>query len=234
VSTDGDGDRPLVGDERGEWLRGDVLGLLCARELDIPALAVPVSCNTAIEAIGVFDEVRRTRIGSPYVLAGMGELKQRHSRVAGFEANGGFLLGSPLVEGQRRLEALPTRDALLPALTVLAAAAKRAVPVSGLVEELPRRYTASGCLQGVSSETSRQWLSDWQDDVESMERVLGFASPVTQVDRTDGLRATLDDGDIVHIRPSGNAPELRCYVESDKTERAEALVNRTLEKLADL
>lgn len=47
-STDGDGDRPLVADENGEWLRGDVLGLLCSKALQIEALAVPVSCNTII------------------------------------------------------------------------------------------------------------------------------------------------------------------------------------------
>ena len=49
-STDGDGDRPLVADEQGNWLRGDVLGLLCADAMNIEALAVPVSCNTAIES----------------------------------------------------------------------------------------------------------------------------------------------------------------------------------------
>ncbi|MDI5424987.1 hypothetical protein MJM99_35200, partial [Salmonella enterica subsp. enterica serovar Kentucky] len=29
-STDGDGDRPLIADEYGNWLRGDILGLLCS------------------------------------------------------------------------------------------------------------------------------------------------------------------------------------------------------------
>ena len=28
VSTDGDADRPLIGDERGQWLRGDIVGIL--------------------------------------------------------------------------------------------------------------------------------------------------------------------------------------------------------------
>ncbi|MBU2023279.1 MAG: phosphomannomutase, partial [Gammaproteobacteria bacterium] len=37
---------------------------------------------------------------------------------------------------------------------------------------------------------------------------------VVSIDETDGLRMTLNSGDIVHLRPSGNAPELRCYVES--------------------
>ncbi|MBD3844056.1 MAG: phosphomannomutase, partial [Campylobacterales bacterium] len=67
-STDGDGDRPLIADENGEWLRGDIVGLLTAQLLGIEALAVPVSCNTAIEKSGFFKEVLRTKIGSPYVI----------------------------------------------------------------------------------------------------------------------------------------------------------------------
>lgn len=89
-STDGDGDRPLVADEKGEWLRGDILGLLCAKALEIEALAIPVSCNTAVSASGFFDLVRLTKIGSPYVIAELVELSKKYSRIAGFEANGGF------------------------------------------------------------------------------------------------------------------------------------------------
>ena len=37
---------------------------------------------------------------------------------------------------------------------------------------------------------------------------------VRTVDQTDGLRVEFDTGDIIHLRPSGNAPELRCYAES--------------------
>lgn len=89
-STDGDGDRPLVSDENGEWLRGDILGLLAAAELNINALAVPVSCNTAIECSQKFELVKRTKIGSPYVIAGFESLIEKYNAVAGFEANGGF------------------------------------------------------------------------------------------------------------------------------------------------
>ncbi|MCV5942142.1 phosphomannomutase, partial [Escherichia coli] len=45
-STDGDGDRPLVSDENGCWLRGDILGLLCSWALKAEAVAIPISCNT--------------------------------------------------------------------------------------------------------------------------------------------------------------------------------------------
>ena len=42
ISTDGDGDRPLISDEHGVWLRGDIVGLVCARYLGIKGLALPV------------------------------------------------------------------------------------------------------------------------------------------------------------------------------------------------
>ncbi|OGT21006.1 MAG: phosphomannomutase, partial [Gallionellales bacterium RIFOXYB12_FULL_54_9] len=95
ISTDGDGDRPLISDETGAWLRGDMVGLICASYLKADKVVVPVSCNTAIELCGMFSTVLRTRIGSPYVIAGMQELDSGNDdKIVGFEANGGFLVGS--------------------------------------------------------------------------------------------------------------------------------------------
>ncbi|MGB0736262.1 MAG: hypothetical protein ACPGNQ_09700 [Paracoccaceae bacterium] len=36
----------------------------------------------------------------------------------------------------------------------------------------------------------------------------------------------------MHLRPSGNAPEFRCYAEADSAERAQALVRSYLGKVA--
>jgi phosphomannomutase len=228
LTTDGDGDRPLLADESGNWLRGDIVGLLCARELGIEALAVPVSCNTAIEACGAFAEVVRTRIGSPYVLAEMEPLTRRYERVAGFEANGGFLLGSAITQGERRLEPLPTRDALLPALTLMVAAANAGKTPSQLVNGLPERYTASDRLKDFPREKSLQLLAEWEQEWRVMVDSLSLGSDVEAVDITDGLRATLVSGEVVHLRPSGNAPELRCYAEAASESRASELVRRVL------
>ena len=74
VSMDGDADRPLLADEKGYWLRGDVLGILVGRTLGIEGIAIPVSCNTAAEKSQAFAAVQRTRIGSPYVITGMESL----------------------------------------------------------------------------------------------------------------------------------------------------------------
>ena len=65
VSSDGDTDRPLISDETGKWLRGDVAGILVAAYLKADAVATPVSCNTALEKCGWFKATYRTRIGSP-------------------------------------------------------------------------------------------------------------------------------------------------------------------------
>lgn len=74
VSADGDADRPLLSDENGQWLRGDILGVLCARFLGCLDVVTPVSSNTAVEKSGWFDSVSRTKIGSPYVIEGMSKL----------------------------------------------------------------------------------------------------------------------------------------------------------------
>jgi len=233
VSTDGDGDRPLLADERGEWLRGDIVGLLCARQLGIDALAVPVSCNTAIERCGVFDTVMRTRIGSPYVIEAMERLQADGRRVAGFEANGGFLLGSAIESPNGMLSPLPTRDAALPALAVLAAAAQAGVPLSALAGDLPGRFTASDRLQEVPAGRSRELLARFGSDPASLLGLAGIApAEPAAVDTTDGLRVTAANGDVVHLRPSGNAPELRCYSEAGSASGARALVDNVLATLA--
>ena len=53
-STDGDADRPLIGDEDGQWLRGDVVGILCAKFLAADVVVTPVSSNTLAEKSGFF------------------------------------------------------------------------------------------------------------------------------------------------------------------------------------
>ena len=227
VSADGDGDRPLVSDEHGDWLRGDIAGILCARRLGAAGVVTPVSSNTALEKSGWFARVRRTRIGSPFVIAGMQELAaQGISPVVGYEANGGFLTASDIEQQGRRLPALPTRDALLVALAILLSAKEQDKPVSALTADLPKRFTASDRLQDFPSELSRRRLAalatgEFERDKTALEALLFHRfGPVCAIDTTDGLRIELESGEILHFRPSGNAPELRVYTEADSPGRA--------------
>jgi phosphomannomutase len=233
-STDGDGDRPLLGDETGTWLRGDILGLLCARYLGIEALAVPVSCNSAIEVSGVFDTVQRTRIGSPYVIEGMHTLAQTFASVAGFEANGGFLLGTAIQVNGADVQALPTRDALLPALVLLALSVSEQKTISAILADLPARFTASDRIQEFPTERSHALIAEWRENLDNLLTLLKITEAVADVNNTDGLRISFVGGKVVHLRPSGNAPELRCYAESDSADAAADLVAATLGQLASL
>jgi phosphomannomutase len=227
VSADGDGDRPLVADARGQWLRGDIAGILCARELGAVGVVTPVSSNTAVERCGWFDAVLRTRIGSPYVIAGMQSLCARGiAPVVGYEANGGFLIQSDIRRDGRLLPALPTRDAVIVAVGILAAARRRGLPVAALTGELPARYTYSDRIKNFPTELSRDRLRHFATGDSGADRVAVatvFApafGAVAGVDHTDGVRITFTSGEVAHLRPSGNAPELRAYTEADSPERA--------------
>lgn len=236
VSTDGDADRPLIGDENGAWLRGDVVGILCAGFLGADAVATPVSSNTALERCGRFARVARTRIGSPYVIAGMEALSAAGAkRVVGYEANGGFLVGSDIALGEGVLRPLPTRDAVLPIVVLLNMARSRGVPVSRLAGDLPPRFTASDRLREIPVETSRERLARLASSTEARAGLLSdLCGEVVAQDETDGLRWTCGNGEIVHLRPSGNAPELRCYAEADSQARAESLAGQCLARFGEL
>ncbi|MEA2019612.1 MAG: phosphomannomutase [Campylobacterota bacterium] len=227
-STDGDGDRPLIADENGDWLRGDIVGLLTSYILCIEALAVPVSCNTAIEKSGFFKEVIRTKIGSPYVIETFEQLKTYKS-FAGFEANGGFLLGSTLKQDENILDALPTRDALLPFIVLLSHTVKEKVSLSKLVEKLPQRFTSSDRIQEFSRENSMKLLEKTALNPNELLKNIGLTDlNVVDINQIDGLRLTLDNKVVIHLRPSGNAPELRCYVETETQENSDILVKKVL------
>lgn len=232
VSTDGDADRPLIGDEQGQWLRGDVVGILCAKYLAASVVVTPVSSNTALEQCGWFSKVERTRIGSPYVIAAMEQAATGAGRVVGYEANGGFLLGSDVVRDGRILGALPTRDAILPMLALLSMARERSCPLSALTADLPGRYTYSDRLQNFPPEQSAALIAQLQQEPSAKAEALAPNSgAVIHTDTTDGLRVTFANGDIVHLRPSGNAPELRCYAEAATQSAAQILCDGCLGRL---
>jgi phosphomannomutase len=241
ASADGDSDRPLLADEHGRWLRGDMAGILAAKFLGADSVSTPVSCNGALELSGWFPEVRRTRIGSPYVVAAMLDAAARGRRaVVGYEANGGFLLASDVTRDGRTLRALPTRDAAIPILALLLLARAQGRTLAQLVATLPPRFTASGLLRDCPPERGAAILARFPAADEGATRaafteIFGAdLGGVAAVDRTDGVRATFANGEVIHLRPSGNAPEFRGYTEAATEECAQALNDHVLAVLARL
>lgn len=225
VSTDGDADRPLVADETGRFLRGDLVGALTAAALGADAIVTPVTSNSALEKLGLFAQVLRTKVGSPYVIAGMDKAESAGARVVvGFEANGGVLLGSDVVRDGRRLAALPTRDALLPILACLDRARRTGKPLSKLAAEARFAVALSNRLQNVPQEKTAALIARLDADAAFRDAAFARHGGVAARDGRDGLRLTLGDGATAHLRASGNAPELRVYVEAATPQAAEALL----------
>lgn len=278
VATDGDGDRPLIVDETGRFHGGDVVGLITAELLGARLAAVPVTASDALD-LHVADraashapaqplELVRTRIGSPYVIAAMQRaLAAGVTGVVGWEANGGFLTGSPLGFGASMLAPLPTRDAVLPILAVLLTAARERVQLSELFAALPQRATRAGLLDDFAPAASAALMAAFRPEASAtgvvalrftsgevvidavtgaralpvadaaaapyracrdalgryFDAAAGFGA-IERIDYTDGVRVCFEGGDVAHLRPSGNAPQLRIYAVSDTRRRADDIV----------
>lgn len=227
LSTDGDSDRPLISDERGMYLRGDIAGILSAQYLNATDVVTPVSSNSAAERCGSFRRVVRTRIGSPYVIEAMSAaVAEGGERVVGYEANGGFLTASPIPLARGTLAPLPTRDAVIPMLSILARARSAGAPVSSLLASLPPRFTASDRITDFPADRSRPRLEELKAaGAPAVEALLGADLGLPRsIDNLDGIRIEFQSGDVLHFRASGNAPELRCYSEASTPERAQTLL----------
>lgn len=233
VSADGDGDRPMLTDAAGNVVLGDVLGALTAAALGAKVLCTPISSNSMVTQMAAFDRVILTRIGSPFVIAAMEQVlaSDPSAAVVGYEANGGFLLGFTAQGPVGPIAPLATRDCLLPLLAPLADARARGLSVAELVATLPPVFTAADRVADVPTDKSAAIIAALLSD--PMERAAFFdgLGPEQGLDVTDGLRLYFSKGTVVHLRPSGNAPECRCYAEASSADLATALVARCCDKL---
>ncbi|MBX5092890.1 phosphomannomutase [Rhizobium lentis] len=231
VSTDGDGDRPLVADETGTPLRGDLLGLVAANFLGARTVVTPVTSNSGIETAGSF-AVKRTRVGSPFVITGMEEaVAAGQDHVMGFEANGGLLTATPFDINGRSVRALPTRDCFIPLLAILSLAAIRREPLSAIAASYRLPFAAADRLENFPVETSAALMAYLRASDENLRLFLQPIGEVAVKSDIDGLRVTLGDGGIIHFRPSGNAPEMRCYVEAGSESAALDLLHSGLDSI---
>jgi phosphomannomutase len=245
VSTDGDSDRPLVlgvdpATGQVQFFGGDLLGMVVAQYLQADAVVVPISCNDAIDRGKLAQVVApKTRIGSPFVISGMETaLAQGKQRVCGWEPNGGFLTGSTIERNGATLTPLATRDAGLPILGVLFAAEQQGLSLKDLFARLPKRFSKAALLKQFPRVTALKIVQRFSppegqpaaapanaihnDLAQFFTPALGFAT-IARVDYTDGVRILFTNGEVAHVRPSGNADELRIYAVADTQERADAI-----------
>ncbi len=220
-------------------------------------------------------ELTQTKIGSPFVIAAMNDSIGSHSgaspggrrpgnrrvskgegapplkpkglrwNVVSWESNGGFLTGTDLAIGDKTLKALPTRDAVLPLLSVIHLIVKSGLSVSQFLKTLPKRFTHAdkgkefpiGRAKAIINYLTPKDLNDVRELEKIKKRIEevflnddGFGK-VENVNYTDGIRILFDNGEISHLRPSGNAPEFRIYAIADSQDRAREMVRIGIEKV---
>jgi phosphomannomutase/phosphoglucomutase len=209
VAHDGDADRAIFVDERGEMIDGDTsFAALAAAELDaddVVVTAVNVSqrlVDAVAEAGATLD---LTPIGSTHIVTRVQERRDAGDRVpvAG-EGNGGVFFP------EHRL----TRDGAYVAAKFLELLAAADRPASDVVAPYTDYHLVRENLP-------------YDDDAER-DRLLDAAEAYARgadadLETTDGYR--LDYGDAwLLVRPSGTEPKIRVYAEARDAARAERLV----------
>ena len=197
VSMDGDSDRPLlVGIERekgrARFFGGDLVGMVTAQFLGADSVVLPISCNDAVDRSDLAAVLEaKTRIGSPYVIAGMQAARDKGRKaVCGWEANGGFLTGSDIHRQGQVLQALPTRDAVLPLLCCLFQCVEKKVGLVELFESLPKRYSKAGLLRPIANSIGRRVVGAYSPGDAAIRDVV-FAGETVDAFGQDGTGVAL-------------------------------------------
>ena len=203
---DGDADRLIAVDERGELVDGDAVMGICALErLAEGTLRNSVLVATVMSNGGLERAVRaaggtmiRTPVGDRHVFEAM----EREDAVLGGEQSGHVIFRDRSTTG----------DGLLTGIELVLAVRAAGVPLSELVTRIPR-------LPQVVINSRVRRLEDWREDAE-------FVAAVE--------RATLLMGDRgrILVRPSGTEPKIRIMVEGDDATEIDRIA-RELATLAE-
>ena len=92
-------------------------------------------------------------------------------------------------------------------------------------------FTAADRVTEVPSERSLGFIDTLIGDPAARAGFFGGLGPEQGIDTTDGLRLSFAGGQVVHLRPSGNAPECRVYAEAGSAADARSLVVAYLDRL---
>ena len=202
IAHDGDADRAIFVDEKGEYVTGDQsLALFAMEALERSGggiIVVPINTSkTVLDVVAGMDgKLDLTPIGSPLIARRMIEL----DAVLGGEGNGGVIFP----------EHQYSRDGMMTAMRMARMLALRG-GLSELVGALPE-YHLMRTTVPIPKQQQREIVRSIREGAEG------------QVTDIDGVKISHDDHWVL-VRPSGTEPVLRITVESDSRARTERILD---------
>jgi phosphomannomutase/phosphoglucomutase len=206
VALDGDADRAIFVDEKGQIHWGDRSFALVAKHFLMKkpkeTIVTPISSSQLIKDVAEEYEgkILWTRVGSITVSRTMLKTKSN----LGGEENGGIFYAPHQ----------PVRDGAMTAALVLNIMAQTGKKLSELLGELPTYYIEKGKVE-CPNELKQKLL------VELIAKVKDL-----NIDTIDGVKIWFEDKSSILIRPSGTEPLYRLYAEAKTKQRAITLLKK--------
>ena len=207
LAHDGDADRTICIDEKGNFVLGDKTFALVEKQMlkennggiIVTTVATSQAIYDVAEEFG--GEVIATAVGDLLVAR---KLKDTDGLFGG-EENGGLIFPD-FVYG---------RDAAMTVAKLLEILVKEDRPFSELVAELPVYYQEKLKIECPDDE-KEEVMSKIAEEIKT--------NTDFKLDTTDGVKILKDDGWVI-IRPSGTEPIFRCFAESDSMDKAVEMAN---------
>ncbi|MDD5096524.1 MAG: phosphoglucosamine mutase, partial [Candidatus ainarchaeum sp.] len=211
IAWDGDGDRIVFVDEKGNFVVGDkvcALSVLLKLKEKNGDVVTTVATSKAVEDVASKFGCKTiyTRVGAPYMSDVM--------------ANGKAVIGGEEVGGVIWPELSLAKDGIFTAAKIVEAICEK--PLSAWLKEIPAYYNVKTRVE--CSEKRKKAVLDgvWDHATSKGGRVIRHGDDAIRIDQVDSW---------VIIRASGTEPCIRIFGEAKSKDKAEALV-KEYEKLA--
>ncbi|MCJ2562881.1 MAG: phosphoglucosamine mutase, partial [Candidatus Thermoplasmatota archaeon] len=199
IAHDGDGDRMVAVDEKGNYAGGEALLPVFAKEEVKNSLVVPINGSMVLDDILSGAKIWRTKVGDVFV----GEVIEERGADFGGEPSGTWIFPRHFL----------CPDGVFAAARLVTMIARS--PLSELVESIPRYPLIEESVSFAPSR-KRDILSKLKEEVEAVE--------CASLNTIDGWRLEFEDGWVL-VRPSGTEPKIRITAEAREDERAKEIYN---------